>query len=292
MSRHKDLRPENLQIVVRRIDFDYYNALRTRKYWFNDDPVISHFINALQATFPEGEKLFIQAAIDGAAQIMKKQKIEVQLKRDMKHFIKQEAMHSKQHAKWTDALINLGYSGFKRYDNQLKNLNKFFRKYVPAVLRLSITAAAEHYTASIAFIFTHVRPDLLIHSNHSFRGLLLYHAIEELEHKSVCYELYQKLSGSYILRVFGMILSTIDLIINIFIRFRYLMKKDRLWTMSNKRKFYKFLLGSNGIIQGLIYRIKDYFKLSFHPWENDERKLVNAHFRKYQEESGIKPFII
>ena len=208
----------------------------------------------------------------------------------MQNFIKQEALHSQQHRLWTNALIDLGYKKMAKYQGQLKELSSGFRKYLPPVLRLSITAAAEHYTATLAYIFTNVTPDILTKSLEEFRGLLLYHAMEELEHKSVCFDLYQELSGNYLGRIFGLFFSTFDLMINIYIRFRYLMKKDGLWNREKRRNFRSFLIGKQGLIKGLLSRIKSYLRPSFHPWETDDREMINQHFQKYQKELNIEPF--
>ena len=288
--RHKSSRPADLHIIVRKVKYDYYSALKHTKYWFNNDPIVSHFFNALQSTFPEGEKLFIQAALDSAEQLVRKKKLTPQLKEDMQNFIKQEALHSQQHQLWTNALIDLGYKKMAKYAGQLKQLSSGFRKIFPPVLRLSITAAAEHYTATLAYIFTNVTPEILTKSLVEFRGLLLYHAMEELEHKSVCFDLYQELSGNYLGRIFGLFFATFDLIINIYIRFRYLMRKDGIWNKDNKRNFRSFLIGKRGLITGLLSRIKSYLKPSFHPWQTDDRELINQRFHKYQKELKIKPF--
>ena len=39
-------------------------GMRRQQYWLANDPVLTHFFNALQATFPEGERFFIDSARD------------------------------------------------------------------------------------------------------------------------------------------------------------------------------------------------------------------------------------
>ena len=155
---------------------------------------------------------------------------------------------------------------------------------------MAITAAAEHYTASIAFLFTHLKPDLLIRLPIQFRGLLLYHAMEELEHKSVCFDLFQNLSGSYIIQLFSFIFVTLDLIVNVYSRIRYLLKMDGIFDFKHRLKLCKFLFGKQGIATGLISKIKKFINPNFHPWKSDERKQVNKIFQKIQSELNIQPF--
>ena len=288
----QQIRPINLTLIVRKVDYDYYSPIKENKYWFENDPVKTHFFNAFQATFPEGEKLFIQAALDGASILFKKGKMDDQFRLDLRNFIKQEALHSQQHIKWTNALIKLGYKKLKFYNGQLRQFRIFAQKHIPTVLRLSITAAAEHYTASLAYLFTHIMPKNLIHFPPEFKGLLLYHAMEEIEHKSVCYDLYQNVSGSYILRMFGFLFVTIDLIYNVYIRIRYLLKIDDNFGLKTHLKLFILIFGKEGIVRGLLFRLKKFLKPSFHPWKTDERELINNAFRHYQFEMNIAPFKI
>ncbi|MEJ2294520.1 MAG: metal-dependent hydrolase [Candidatus Lokiarchaeota archaeon] len=280
-----------MKIIVRKINYDYSIPIKNDRYWAEDDPILTHFFNAFQSTFPEGEKLFIQAAIDGVARLQRKGNLDLLFKTDLKKFIQQEALHSQQHIKWTEALVKYGYKALESYDARLRRFRIFSKKYFPIALRLAITAAAEHYTASIAYLFTHLKPDVLVRLPTQFRGLLLYHAMEELEHKSVCFDLFQNVSGSYILQIFGFIFVTLDLIINVYIRIRYLLKKDGIFNFKHRLKLYKFLFWKQGIAMGLINKIKNYINPNFHPWKTDERKLVNKVFHKLQSELNIQPFI-
>ena len=288
----QQIRPVNLELIVRKIDYNYFPPIKKNKYWSENDPVMTHFFNAFQATFPEGEKLFIQAALDGAGILYKKGKMDKRFRLDLKNFIQQEALHSQQHIKWTNALIQSGYKGLEYYNDQLRHFRIFAQKNIPTLLRLSMTAAAEHYTASLAYLFTHINPNILIHFPKEFKGLLLYHAMEEIEHKSVCFDLYQNVSGSYIIRMFGFLFVTIDLIYNVYVRIRYFLKKDGNFGLLIRLKLLKFIFGKNGIVKGLLFRLKEFLKPSFHPWKTDERELINKVFRDYQSKMNIAPFKI
>ena len=286
----QQIRPINLELIVRKIDYDYFPPMRENKYWSENNPVITHFFNAFQATFPEGEKLFIHAALDGARILMKKGKLDRQFRSDLKNFIRQEALHSHQHTKWTDALIQLGYKKLRIYDNRLRRFRIFSRKNLPITFRLPVTAAAEHYTASLAYLFTHIKPKILLNFPLEFKGLLLYHAMEEIEHKSVCFDIFQSVSGSYLIRMFGFFFVTLDLIYSVYIRISYLLKMDGNFGLKVRFQLLKFVFGKDGLVKGFLFRVKNFFSLSFHPWKTDERALINRVFRKYQSEMSIAPF--
>lgn len=290
MIYSQEMRPKNLDITVRKVDYDYYRPIKRNRYWANNDPILTHFFNAFQATFPEGEKFFIQAIRDGKAILQKHGTIDHQFETDLQRFIQQEALHSLQHKKWTNALIRHGYTKLTTYNTQLMRFRIFARKYFPASLRLAFTAAAEHYTASMAFLFTHIKPEILRHSPSQFRGLLLYHAMEEIEHKSVSYDLYQNVSGSYLLRILGFVFVTLDLILSVYLRLRYLLNKDGRLNLPHRSKLYKFIFGAKGLVKGLFHHIKRYLHPRFHPWTTDERKYINKRFHKLQSELKICPF--
>ena len=258
MMYSEQLRPKNLDITVRKVNYNYYQPIKNNRYWANNDPVLTHFFNAFQATFPEGEKLFIQAALDGRTMLRRKGTLDPQFASDIKKFMRQEALHSQQHKKWTTALIEYGYPGIRDFNAMLRQFRVFARKYLPTSFRLAITAAAEHYTASLAYLFTHIRPDILMHMPVEFRGLLLYHAMEEIEHKSVCFDLYQNVSGSYLLRIFGFFFITVDFIANVYLRMRYMLKRDGLLNHRFQFKLTKFMFGTKGIVKSLLFQIKRY----------------------------------
>ena len=45
-------------ITVRRMDFEFREVPR---YWADNDPHFTHLLNALSATFPEGERFFVDS---------------------------------------------------------------------------------------------------------------------------------------------------------------------------------------------------------------------------------------
>ena len=56
--------PSALTLIPRVVRFDYESVLRQNRYWHGGDPVVTHFFNALQAMFPEGERFFMDSARD------------------------------------------------------------------------------------------------------------------------------------------------------------------------------------------------------------------------------------
>jgi predicted metal-dependent hydrolase len=260
--------------------------MQQHRYWHGDDPVVTHFFNALQATFPEGERFFIESARD-TRDALPKGRLPEKLNEDIQQFIRQEAYHGKEHDAWCDALEQLGYDKMPAFDEELRELRKWSRKNIAPLPRLAMTAASEHFTASIASIFLYQRPDLLENAAEPFRSLLLYHALEEVEHKAVCYDLFQQAGGTYRMRQVGLVLALLDIMRQVKKRHIYLLKADGLWNRRNRRKARQLVWGHKGLVWALLPKTLNYLRPGFHPWETDERADLQSRFGHYLTSAGI-----
>ena len=87
--------PTGIDPVPRDLHFDTRAA---RGAWMGGDPVATAVFNALSLTFPDGEKLFVDAVrkFRGAAS--------GRLADEVRAFIAQESIHSREHAALNAAL--------------------------------------------------------------------------------------------------------------------------------------------------------------------------------------------
>ena len=93
-----------------------------------------------------------------------------------------------------------------------------------------------------------------------------WHAIEEIEHKAVAFDVYKYAKGSYWLRVQSMLENGGW--------FAYLLSKNILYILKKEKKLYSlktwwealvFLLGKPGILRKTILPYLNYFRPNFHP---------------------------
>jgi predicted metal-dependent hydrolase len=282
-------RPDDLIIVSRHINVDLLPYLEKNRIWNSDGTIMTHFLNAFQSMFPEGERVFIDAVRDCTARhpgIIEQDEV---LKNDLNRFIEQEGRHSVVHDKWTKALETTGYPTMTAYDMQLHRFRTWARSHLDMMTRLSITIGAEQYTASLAKLFSKDYPEIVLHSAPLFQQVFIYHAMEELEHKAVCYDLYRKLQGGYIRRLAGMAFITYYIWINVLRRHRYLLRRDGVWDQT-RSEFWKFYFGSRGMIWVLLPKIIEYMHPSFYPWQNDERGSFEERFGQLRRAFGIQGF--
>lgn len=269
--------PDDLTITAREVSFNYADAMKENRYWHGNDPVATHFINALQATFPDGEKFFIESMRDVRDQL-DPSKIPDKLKEEIKLFIRQEALHGKEHESWCKALEDQGYTELAKFQQDQKELREWSREKIKPLDRLASTVGHEHYTATIASLALHKRPDLFENAAEPFRSALIYHSLEEVEHKAVCFDLFHIAGGNYRMRMWGFLIATITTAILVRKRHIYLLRKDGLWNREYKRKTRQFIWGKGGMVASMLPSIMAFLRPSFHPWETDERKAFVERF--------------
>lgn len=253
---------------VRRMDFSF---TATPKYWFYGDPFMSQFMNNLSSLFPYGEKFFVDSV-----RAVRERVSEPQLKKDISAFIGQEAMHSKEHAAYND-YANAHGIDLERLELRIKVLLEWVTRFSTRKQRLAATCALEHFTATMAEQLLR-REDLTTQMNDpKLYQLWMWHAIEENEHKAVCYDVYQKVYGGYFTRVLVMLLTTV-VFLGVIGWFQvHLLRKDgqlfnwRSWGFGLKKLFGL----RNGFFTKLIGPYLDYYRPGFHPNDHDTAHLEN-----------------
>jgi len=209
---------------------------------------------------------------------------EPQLKKDISAFIGQEAMHSKEHAAYNDYAAEHNID-LERLELRIKVLLEWVTKITTKKQRLAATCALEHFTATMAEQLLQ-REDLTTQMNDpKLYQLWMWHAIEENEHKAVCYDVYQKVYGGYFTRVGMMAISTV-IFFGVIGWFQlHLLRKDgQLFNWRSWGKGLKTLFGPrNGFLTKLILPYLDYYRPGFHPFDHDSKVLE----KRWRERLGF-----
>lgn len=187
-------------ITPRPFDVDLSDVPR---HWMAGHPMPTHIANGVNLLFPVGERFFVRSVKAYLDQIE-----DPQLRADVRGFFGQEGRHANAHDRFNQVLRDQGFEidvFLERYERSLRALEQ---KMSPA-LRLSTTAAVEHYTAIMAEgVFA---GGLLDHAALPMKTLLAWHAMEEIEHRSVAFDVLQKINPSYWLRLAGLAVATTTL---------------------------------------------------------------------------------
>jgi predicted metal-dependent hydrolase len=182
-----------------RFDFD-----AIPRHWFAGSVLGTHLANGLNLLFPAGERFFVRSVRRYLDQIR-----DPKLREDVKGFSGQEGLHAYAHERQFEALERQGYKvrPFLRFYEAFAY--GFVEKIAPAELCLSATAACEHFTATMATNALARESDgSILLRDPTMRALLLWHAVEEIEHRAVAFDVLKEVNPSYELRVAGLAIST------------------------------------------------------------------------------------
>ncbi|MDF2445934.1 MAG: metal-dependent hydrolase [Moraxellaceae bacterium] len=191
-------------IVPREVKFNWGDS---PLHWLKDDAFASHAVNEFSYLLTQGEKFFCRVFRE-ALPLVKDKK----LCADVQAFIKQEAVHSRAHHDSIEGYLKrLGIGGgdFERNNavlfDQLLSAEPFGRKPPRflqkqwLVFRVGAVAAIEHFTSALGVY--------ILDANWEGSGadpvvadLFRWHGAEEIEHRTVAYDLYRHLGGRWPLR--------------------------------------------------------------------------------------------
>ena len=270
---------------VRRMDFEFGDVPR---YWANGDAALTHFMTALSALFPAGEKFFIDSV--RAVRYHSMLKNNADLQKEISAFIGQEAMHTHEHVGFNASAQKFGHDvdALERHtDTVIQTTRKFMAKLAKPIgitqemVDLTTTTALEHFTATIASQLlsnSHIQE---LMTDDTMKTMWLWHAIEENEHKAVAYDVFKGVFGkglrAYALRTSSLVIS---MVILFFIQNYFLwrlLKQDKQLNLENLRMIYRYAYSpSKGIITGMGKEMLLYFNPNFHPNDFDTTTLLNT----------------
>jgi len=163
---------------------------------------------------------------------------------------------------------------------------KALQKRLPAAVQLSVTVALEHYTAIISE-YTIRHPDMQAKFAEGVRHFMLWHMMEETEHKAVAYDVYEQQVGSYAIRAGTMIPVTFGLVGALLYAQLVLLRSDKTQKGWLKHlKGFAQIYGPRGLYAGVFPRLLDYFKPGFHPNQHDTDALLRDWRERLLGEQG------
>ncbi len=263
-------------IVVR--DRRFGRDAKPERWWLNGDPVATAWFNALSATFPRGETLFIDAVKafrDGAPP---------RLAGEIRAFIKQEVNHTREHLAFNRAAEAAGYD-LSAIDARVERLigDVYAR---PKIAWLAVTMALEHFTAMFAHEFLS-HPEHFVGADVEQAELWRWHAVEELEHKGVAYDTWLHATREWSrwkrwkVKALSMLVITRRFVRNRFIDASDLLAQDGIAGGRASVRLAWYLVGRPGILRRVFPAWCAYFLPGFHPWKRDDRALIGKYDSDY-----------
>ncbi|WP_435337243.1 metal-dependent hydrolase [Acinetobacter sp. LH3_13] len=246
-------------IVRTNLDFKLADVPR---YWFAGDPFLTRMFDALSLTFPDGERYFIQSV-----RLFRDQIQDPDLKQRVADFIRQEAQHGIAHDKMNQIMKDQGMP----VDQFIQRLNKVFKfelKYRSPQYNIAMTAAAEHLTALMAETF-YGEKETLQDAHPYVRALFAWHAIEEMEHRDVAFDVMQQVGNvPEVTRKMALVFTTGLMFGFTLYRANVMLKCDgfnRTQRLKMNVRGLQWLFGKQGKLRKMQSQYRDWFKPDFHP---------------------------
>lgn len=245
------------EIKVRKMDLTFPDDIPD--FWFDNNPFLTAFMMSLSVSFPAGERYFIDSVRHFQPQIS-----DVELLAQIKGFIGQEANHTREHTALNELLGRKGYPA-QAMENFIRGrIARIQKKSTPAQ-NLARTAALEHFTAIMAQTFMN-HPEVFVKMDPRLASIWAWHAIEEVEHKSVAFDVYKTTVNDEALRVTTMARVTLQFILVNTIRTLILMNvSGNLFNTKAWAKGMNLFWGNPGIFRKIIPDYLDYYRSDFHP---------------------------
>lgn len=263
ISKQITIRPRNAHFEIDESD---------RMYWHGGDPARTIVYNALSTLFPEGERLFMDSVRAHRDQIK-----DPVLKEQVKAFLRQEAMHSREHVDYNLALDAQGFSASHLHELAGKRLG--IVRGLGWRRMLACTCALEHFTATFADELLS-DPSYLEEADDKFKELWTWHCIEEIEHKGVAFDVYREIYtgfGDYIVRARVMFLAMVVFSSMVIAHAGHLLR-DQGMSRSPKAWFgvLNYLFGRPGLFRRMTPSLLWYMVPRYHPWNKDNRELITS----------------
>lgn len=231
MTQSKIASRTETMLRARRPRFD---LSETPLHWVPDDPVATHMMNVLHVMLPPGERWFCDVYREALPLIA-----DEKLREDVKGFMGQEATHARAHEVGREYLTGYGIEtdrAMAQAEWLRKNLGGSdpFGRPLPRwlrrswlVARLATIAAIEHFTAVLGeWILNGSSALEVVGADGQMLDLMRWHGAEEVEHRSVAFDVYQHLSGNYVRRTLAMLLTAVALTVGFIVGGSMLLSAD------------------------------------------------------------------
>lgn len=288
-SARKHTDPPRPAIPIRRPDLRFDSARGRRWLRGSAATLIAH---ALSPMFPAGERFFIKAVMSFKDEIT-----DPQLRAEMRQFAAQEAVHTREHQLYDAAveehyelttIENLVQEDLRRFWVGLRSIDRpWFRG---RRIALAFTVGLEHFTAILGHQVL-AQQEWLDGVDADYATLWSWHAAEEIEHKAVAFDVYEAVGGNWFERSVVMLWATLSMVFGMFRVLWHLLGKDgQRFSLTAWREIFSFLFVSPGMFVRTVPAYLSYFRPGFHPWDHDDRHLLESWREAYPAvaERGVR----
>ncbi|MDI1302537.1 MAG: metal-dependent hydrolase [bacterium] len=264
-------------IPPRHIDFNFPQSIPT--YFYAGNATATTFFAMLSGFFPPGERYFMDSVRHFRSHVTDKAQ-----RAAVSGFMGQEAIHGREHDRLNELLAERGFD--MGTPDRFVKLGLRVLEMLPPSTKLAATTFMEHFTALLA-------EQLL--EDKDFQGLAdpemikiwQWHALEELEHKSVAYDVYELVGNRHSERVAAAAASLVVLLPMLGVTWAWMLARDgKLGNIRDNAKGLNMLFGRKGFVSKILPRLPEFTQRHFHPGNHDTRHLEQAWRERLFAEGG------
>ncbi len=267
------------EIRVRAIDFDLERG--RGGLWNPRLPEVSHALNAFQLALPYLEPHFIDAVREGARAVA-----DPRLRADAQAFCAQEANHSREHGRY-NRVLRRRYPRVEEFERTLQRALAERRRASPLAERLAFTAACEAITGELSrFLFRNARRWFDGADPH-FAALMVWHAVEEIEHKSVAFDVLRASGVARASRVRALGAAVKQMLLDLDPVTTYLLEVDGVRGLRSRLRRHAFRVQ---FVAAVAPRLLRYAGPAYDPSGEPDPPFVRAWVDAYARGEGLATF--
>lgn len=271
--------PAEISVRPRNLRFDVATGVQARgiAHWMGGDPVATAVFNAMSLTFPDGEKMFIDAVKHFRPQVQEQGN--GKLLDEIQGFIAQEGIHAREHA-GLNRFIDRTHYPVEKIEAMIRARIDMARERGPYAMLFS-TIALEHFTAMMAEDHM-AHPELFDGTPAEIERLWRWHAIEETEHKAVAFDVFQAVTRHWSpaqrwrRRMLSMMIVTWNFTRNIAKYSAMLLEADGYAPDAARKAVRSYLWGKPGLFRRGWRTYFAWYRPGFHPWDVDNRAQLTG----------------
>jgi predicted metal-dependent hydrolase len=251
----------------------------SRHAFFHRNALASSLFVVFSGIFPPGERFFMESVRRFRDDIA-----DPVLRAQISGFMGQEALHGREHERLNDYFSGRGMD--VAMPERMIRFSLGLLELLPARQQLACTTFMEHFTAHLAEQWltddrfqTTSDPEML--------GLWYWHALEELEHKAVAYDVFTRVGGTRRERQLALPLVAGALLPGIVFSWAWLVAQDRdRFRLREHRRGLRELFGRKGFISSILPHMPAFLAADFHPDQQDTSALELAWREKLFGKNG------
>jgi predicted metal-dependent hydrolase len=225
--------PRPGDLIVRRIPFEFPDDINP--HWKSDEPEWSHVVNGASLTMPYLEPFLIDSIRDAMSNIK-----DPDVRDAARGFMAQEGQHYRAHRRYNEMLKANGYPELAQIEDDMQKSYDRMRARRSLQFRMGYTAGFETMTLGVTSWLVGERRELFRNADPRVSSFILWHMVEETEHKRVAFDVYQAACPGYWMRALGVFTGSLHLMWYSRRSYIAMLKKDGLWrNWSSRRRLWK-----------------------------------------------------